>query len=151
MFLVSRLGPTVLDNGAGYILTQNNDGYQLLLYNLAKPDFEYFSNENSVLNIRSRYNMYADDNPVRHTIIMNLKKGFYYVKRRSVNRDHGSAYDLWMKMGFPETLNIDMENYLRSASVPEYAINIYEVESTLMLEEEVPAHGVTLLEIQERK
>lgn len=53
-------------------------------------------------------------------------------------------------MGAPAVLHKDIEDYLRKSSVPHVTYTVQDVANTLLLDEEVPCHGVMLLEIMPR-
>ena len=82
-----------------------------------------------------------------YNITIQLPKGTYYVKKYEVNREYGSAYDIWGQMGFPPILTKDMEDYIRENSIPHISYTYQIAEQALLLDETVPAHGVMLLRI----
>lgn len=148
--LLGRLGRRVLKVGANYIFTQDGSRYQLLMYNLGKFDYMFSLIDNSAIDSSHRYSIYANSDSLYVNLAVTLPKGTYYIKKSEVNRRHGSAYDLWGDIGAPAVLHKDIEDYLRVSSVPHVTYSVQNVERTLLLEEEVPCHGVMLLEILPR-
>lgn len=147
LVLLGMLGNKVLARGDNYLLTQQNNEYQLLLYNMPKFDYMYSVIDQSAMDETHRYNIYNNANSLLFHITMQLPAGIYYIKKFEVNREYGSAYDIWGQIGFPPVLTRDMEDYIRASSVPHISYSYQNVEQALLLDENVPAHGVMLLRI----
>lgn len=145
--LLNRMGSRILDKGDNYLFTRDKDIYQLFIYNLIEFDYMYAEIDNSGLDSRHRYNIYNNNDDIHASIMVNLPKGRYYIKRYEVNRQHGSAYDIWEQMGTPEVLSKDMEDYIQTTSQPHISYSFQEVDSALLLDATIPAHGVILIEI----
>ena len=145
--LLGKLGQTFLSKGSNYLFVKKGDTYQLLLYNLADFDYLYSKLDNSAMDATHRYHIYENTDNIVFKIAMDLPKGTYYIKKYEVNRNHGSAYDIWSQMGFPTPLSKDMEDHIRTTSVPHVSYAWQNVETTLLIDETVPAHGVMLVEI----
>jgi xylan 1,4-beta-xylosidase len=148
--LIDRLGDVILEQGENYLLAKKGSMYQLFIYNLMEFDYFYSNMDTSALDNTHRYNIYSNSEDLYLNIMMQLSSGSYYIKKLEVNRNHGSAYDTWGQMGYPEDISKDMENYLRECSKPHMTYSVQEVENVLILDEIVPAHGVMLLEIQKK-
>lgn len=151
LVLLNRLGRQILDQGENYIFIKKENTYQLFLYHLVEFDYFYSHMDQSAINKTHRYNIYSNNDDLYMNIILHLPRGTYTLKRFEVNRNHGSAYDIWGQMGYPQTFTEDMEDYLRKKSVPYISYFIENVEDTLILNETIPAHGVMLLEIQPKE
>ncbi len=145
LMLINRLSNNILKIGSNYVFTESNGRFQLLIYNLARFDHMFSSNDQSAMDESRRYQIYNTDN-LYVNIMLNLPNGNYYVRRSEVNRSYGSAYDLWSEAGSPATLHKEMEDYLRESSVPHVKYSLHNSVDVLVLAEEVPAHGVLLLE-----
>lgn len=145
IFLLSTLGNRILTKGPNYIFVQKGSRYQLLIYNLAEFDAMFSTIDQSAMDEAHRYQIYNADY-LYISLVLVLPAATYYIKRSEVNRKHGSAYDMWNEMGAPEVLHKEMEDYLRTNSTPHVTFSVENVEQTLLLEEEIPAHGVLLLE-----
>lgn len=145
--LISMLGHQLYSRGNGYIFTKEENEYQLLLYNLPKFDYMYAMVDQSAMDETHRYNIYSNVENHLYNITIQLPKGTYYVKKYEVNREYGSAYDIWGQMGFPPILTKDMEDYIREYSIPHISYTHQIAEQALLLDETVPAHGIMLLRI----
>lgn len=148
--LLGRLGSRVLRVGGNYIFTREGSRYQLLIYNLAAFDYMFSLIDSSAIDSSHRYSIYASSDSLYFNIAVTLPKGTYYIKKSEVNRRYGSAYDLWGDIGAPPVLHKDIEDYIRESSVPHVTYTVQHVEHTLLLDEEIPCHGVMLLEIMPR-
>ncbi|MFV0464638.1 MAG: GH39 family glycosyl hydrolase [Lachnospiraceae bacterium] len=145
--LLAKLGSRVLARSDFYMLMKKNNSYQLLIYNLAKFDTMYSLIDKSAIDATHRYTIYSGTNELLLNMLLYLPSGNYYIKKYEVNRNYGSAYDLWSKMGCPDNLHKDEEDYIREMSVPHMTIQQYQVDKVMVLSESVPVHGVLLLEI----
>ena len=150
MALIGRLGYEILQVGDNYIFARSGSKYQLLIYNLAQFDAMYSSIEKSAVGDTHRYNIYSNAGVLALSIMLEVPGGTYYIKKFEVNRNYGSAYDMWGQMGFPEVLYKDMEKYIQEFSVPHVTFAVQNADSVLMLDEKIPPHGVMLLEIQKK-
>lgn len=145
--LLGMLGDQILSRGENYIFTKKNEEYQLLLYNLAKFDYMYSIIDQSAIDATHRYNIYSNTENRMFQISIKLPRGTWYIKKYEVNRQYGSAYDIWGQIGFPPVLSKDIEDYIRESSVPHISYSYQDIEHTLLLDESVPAHGILLLKI----
>ncbi len=148
--LLSRMGDVILKQGDNYVLAKRKSTLQLYIYNLIPFDSFFPTLDQSLMDETHRYNIYANADDMQMSIAMQLPKGSYYIKRYEVSREHGSSYDIWVQMGFPETFSKEMEDYLRENAAPHISYTVQDVERTLFLDERIPAHGLVLLEIKER-
>ncbi len=144
--LLTKLGNRILKIGDNYIFTQSGSRYQLLIYNLAEFDAMFSLIDQSAMDDEHRYQIY-NEHDLSVNIVIDLPKGTYLVKRSEVNRSYGSAYDLWNSIGAPQVLQKELEDYIRTNSVPRVTFSVEHNEQVLFLHEDIPAHGVVLLEI----
>lgn len=145
--LIGMLGNVLLSQGENYIFTKEENEYQLLLYNLPKFDYMYTIIDQSAIDETHRYNIYSNVEKKLFNITLQLPKGAYYIKKYEVNREYGSAYDIWGQIGFPPVLSKDIEDYIRESSIPHISYSYQDIENALLLDETVPAHGIMLLKI----
>ena len=148
--LINKLGTNILDRGCNYIFIKKGPCFQLLIYNMAEFDEIYELMDMTTIDSTHRYNIYKNTEELNLNIMIEMPAGTYYIKKYEVNRKYGSSYDMWSDMGFPKELPKDMEDYIREASVPHVSYQLQDVETTLILDEAIPSHGVVLLEITKR-
>ncbi|WP_180272690.1 GH39 family glycosyl hydrolase [Konateibacter massiliensis] len=146
-YLLSKIGSDIIEQGESYLLTQNEKGYQLLLFHYVYYDTLYALDDHSSLSYTQRYTIYETSEKLMVHSILSLPEGTYRVKETVINRSCGSAYDLWLDTGAAEDMSEDMIAYIKNKSVPD--IRYYERESNgnLLLDTLLLPHGVALLEI----
>jgi xylan 1,4-beta-xylosidase len=149
-YLLCKLGKTIIERNDNYIVAQSDRGYQILVFNLSFYDTLYRLSDRSALSYTQRYNVYEVTEELVTHIILTVDPGIYSVKRSVVNRNAGSAYDLWLNMGSPGKLTPPLVEYIRNKSIPEITFRTEEVtlNSNLVIEETLPPHGVVLFEIE---
>lgn len=104
-----RLGDVMLSKGDNYIFTKRNKNYQLLLYRAC--------NDKQAKKAYSNF----------HMNIKQLPNGTYEKKITYLNKESGSAYDVWKKMGSRlEIMEEDVE-YLKASSLMSYERETIEI------------------------
>lgn len=146
--LLAKLGGRCLFSDEHTLLLQHGSRYQLLVDHLAEFSELYTQIGHPMIDRTHRYQIYRETPALRLSAMLTLPQGTYFIKRWEVSRAHGSAYDLWSKIGFPEELTEDVLSYLEKSSAVPLDCSIREVEKSLLLEEVVPEHGVVLIEIE---
>ena len=63
-----------------------------------------------------------------HIFLENLPEGKYILETYYVNRGSGSSYDMWMKMGAPDSMKQPYLYYLECRSIPELYTDTANVE-----------------------
>lgn len=147
-FLLNKLGDNIIEIGEGYIITSKNNSYQILIYNYTYFDDLFRTGDKSLLTYHNRYNIFdaaAQDRTVN--IILSLESGDYRIKRFAINRNAGSSFDAWLNMGAPELIQPDIYSFLKSKESPEITISTESVKKQLILDDFVPVHGISLIEI----
>jgi xylan 1,4-beta-xylosidase len=146
--LLGKLGDQFVDAGEGYFVTKNTRGYQVLLYHYCHYDRLYCMNQHANIVMENRYNVFLDRDDVRMKLTLTgIDNGIYQIKQHQLNREHGSAFDKWVKMGAPEYLGNDEVNYLRYASIPKIHISEVRSEGVVSLASILQPHEVQLIEI----
>ena len=147
--LLSHIGNHILSKGDYYLFAKKGNKYQILIFNLIEIDEMYAMIDKSVIDKKHRYNIFRNAGNMSVNIMLYLPKGSYLIKKWEVNRNYGSAYDIWAKVGFPEKLHRDVLDYMEQASAPRVTCEVQEISRALILDETVPEHGVVLLEIEQ--
>ena len=139
--LLSQVKGNVITEGNGYLLTSTPDRKQfyLLLYYYCPYNLERHRKK-ALSPIEERnYDRYYEFEDLGaksiHVFLEGLLSGKYILETHYVNRESGSSYDIWMKMGSPNHMNQSLLNYLESRSICEVYIdtaNIKEDEKMVM-------------------
>lgn len=147
-FLLNKLGDTIIEMGEDYIVTSKNNNYQILIYNYVYFDELFRTGDKSLLSYHNRYSIFETTKQNKTVnIILSLESGDYRIKRFALNREAGSSFDAWLKMGAPEIIQPDIYSFLKSKESPEITIATESVKKQLILNEFVPVHGISLIEI----
>ncbi len=139
--LLSGIKGEVIGEGDGYLLTCTSDRkhFYLLMYyycpyHLARHRTTALSPAEE--RYYDRYYEFEDMGAKAiHIYLKGLLVGKYLLETHYVNRESGSSYDIWMKMGAPEQMKQPLLDYLERRSVPELyidSVNVKEDEETVM-------------------
>lgn len=147
--LLDKLGEDIIEKGHSYILTRSEKGYQLLLFNFTPYESLYSVNNDLEISYEHRYNVYNDAGTLIVHLFLKMNSGIYKVQKTEVNRENGSVYDFWQRMGSPQTTDQSTLRYMNCKSMPALNISYINVDDeSMMFDVEILPHGVTLLEIE---
>lgn len=149
-YLLAKLGDEVLDQGDGYIVTKSSVGVQVLLYNYAYFDPLFLKGDTSLLAVADRYRVFENKPEKWVTVTVNGLDGPYKTTRYRLNRAHGSAYDLWARMGAPEQMSAEEIRYLRNNCYPEMRVENRVLSGRYHDKAVLPVHGVELILLQKQ-
>lgn len=136
---LSKLGETVIAKGKHYIITRKGDNIQILLYNPTYLNQLYGRGEQEEGDI---YDIFEGTSDICIDLQLNNLYGTYKCKQYSLNRDHGSAYDEWVRMGEYGDLNEEETNYLKHISRPKLRIKQVTLQGQFQISVHVPVHGI---------
>lgn len=142
-----RLDRHIVQTGENYVIAQTESGYELLLYNLDFYDGNYRSMDTSSLSYSQRYAVFEEVHALSFHTVFPVEAGKYTITRHRVNRDAGSSYDAWLKMGSPTVLSRGLVRHLRSRCVPEIYCETLTAANSLRFDETVPPHGFVYISI----
>ena len=142
---LSKLGETVIAKGKHYIITRKRDNIQILLYN---PTYLNQLYERGEQEDRQIYNLFEETSDISVDLQLNNLYGTYKCKQYSLNREHGSAYDEWVRMGEYVDLNEEETDYLKHISRPELRIKQVTLEGEFQISIHVPVHGIECLTLK---
>ncbi len=119
---LKHLGDELVARGENYIVTkQGSDEYQIICFHLVWYSSSYFINAENQAKVEE-VKPYFDMSEGK-TLEIELKgvseNGWYYVKRRAVNAEHGSIIDEWEKFNNDSNLERSDIKYLQEICVPE--------------------------------
>ncbi|MBE5910284.1 GH39 family glycosyl hydrolase [Pseudobutyrivibrio sp.] len=120
--MLNHLGSKVIARGENYMVTKvADDEYQVICFNTVWYNSGYFidaENQSSVEDAKAYFNT-KDNRRFNIKLTGVSENAGYYIKRRSVNREHGSIIDEWSKFDNDSKLErIDIK-YLQERCVPE--------------------------------
>ncbi len=117
---LNKLMDTLIDSGKGYFITTNQKGdYAILLYNYIHISPLYCQGVLFNVTFLERYNAFVDAQPCDFEFsITNARNGKYIFTEHIVNREHGSAFDEWVRMGAMPLTNEEEIDVLKGRSMP---------------------------------
>jgi len=148
--LLSKLGDEIIHKEEEFIVTKKGEDIQILAYNYAYFDEMFLSGDTSSLDIKNRYNVYESKEKVNLNINLEGLEGKYRLKRYTLNRENGSAFDEWIEMGAPEYLNKEEVDYLKAKSKPSIKIKEENIKNEIKCKFSIPVHGVELLVLEKQ-
>jgi xylan 1,4-beta-xylosidase len=139
---LSKLGNEMLTKDENFIVTKKDDGIQLLAYNFAYFDDLFLKGDTSALTYKDRYNVFESKGNLEQQIELKGLSGRYKVTRYQLNRDHGSAFDEWLKLGSPENMIAGEIEYLKMKAHPKITTEHINTEDIYNLNISLPVHGL---------
>lgn len=146
MQLLRRLGDTKLDAGDGWMITRSKQGIQIILSHYCHYDSLYCLRYQKLTDPQQAYNVFIKDGLLRFEIYLtDLPAGTYEVKRFVVSPEHGSSFDIWIKMGMPQYLRRETIEYLKQMAQPQYHVETLELQGNYTVESCLSAHEVEII------
>lgn len=145
--LMKRMQGNVLETGDGYCFTRSKHGYHIALYNYSFYNNDYLQGTSRPLSRKDRYQIFNSQPPKKFYLHLTLQPGKYRIERHILDREHGSIYDGWVRMGAPEIIDRVSLGYLNKIAYPEMSIQYKDIQGTLVFSEQVQQHGIMLLSL----
>lgn len=147
--LLAKLGDRIVSRGDGYIVTKGRNGsLQILMYNYTHVDQLFASGDWSGLTEDSRYTVFEEKgNRSFHLKLDGLKQPYKWTSYR-LDREHGSVFDEWLRLGAPDNPTEEELRFLQYRSVPEMQIAMIHETERIELTYVVPPHGLLLLNLE---
>ena len=111
----NRLGDELLAQGDGYFVTRKGERVQVITYHYVHYGDLFAAGDAVGVTATSRYAPFDMSRRLALSIpLTGMEDGRYVVREYFVNREYGSAYDLWVKMGAMPLSTADSEVYSRT-------------------------------------
>lgn len=150
---MNRLLPDVLYRDGHCIITSNGrDRYTIACHNFKKLYSRYVFTEEDNITVSELDNYMDDSEPLKlHFQITDVKNGDYLLKIHYVNKEKGSAQDIWKRLEFRKNLARDERVYMEKSAIPWMEMqNIHVENGVLDLENVLLEQEIRLIEIQYR-
>lgn len=144
-YFLSKLGDTVLDQGKDYIITRQGSSYQILCFNFNKFDSLASNGNFSMEDEKNRYLIFEKQPTKNFNFTFQNISGLYKEVRLELNRENGSAFDEWLKMGMPENMNRSEIDYLKNKAVPSMSVKNADIHDSYNFDINVPEFGCALI------
>ncbi|MBR3187153.1 MAG: helix-turn-helix domain-containing protein [Lachnospiraceae bacterium] len=138
MCMIGQMGPDRVASGNGWFLTRKNDSLQLLVYN-----YTHYSDINCFRYKRldAPADAYSVFKPGEKMQLQFQLRGLpvsrtdrYRITRTLLSREHGSSFDLWLRLQAPPGPSGDETAYMKKHAVPAGKMEILECRDTLLID-----------------
>jgi len=146
--LLHKLDSNIVARDNNYVVTYSKNSIHCLVYNMAEYEKATELDSPNSISPEHRYQVFSDTPPIHFKGILHVKPGDYAIKTYVLDRNHGSYYDHWIAMGRPERLSSEMTDILKRDAHPALRYEVQNDTSSIMLDEIIKPHGVTLFEIK---
>lgn len=109
--LMSKLGDIQISKGDNYIFTKRNKNYQLLVF--------HYQNPNDKIEATAYF----------HMKLQQLTNGTYEKKVYILNKESGSSYDVWRRMGSYQEISEEDVAYLNAFSKMSYTREVIQINN----------------------
>lgn len=150
---LNKLYDTLLASGNGYFITTNQSGdFSVILYNYIHISPLYAQGILFNVNFLERYNAFT--NPASLDLqftLAQLDNGAYIITEQIVNREYGSAFDEWVRMGGFPLMTEEEVNILKGHSMPKIIKSCLQVtDSNLHYTAKLKPHEIRLVQIKKQ-
>lgn len=149
-YLLNKLGTTIIKQDKDHIITRSGEDIQILVYNFAYFDDLFLKGDISAINHKIRYDIYQEKPLKELELIIKGLSGNYKITRYELNKDQGSVFDQWLKMGAPENMTQEEIEYLKGISKPKITIQDRIIEEDYHINSRIPVHGVELITMEKK-
>ncbi len=150
---LNKLMDILIDSGEGYFITTNGRGdYVILLYNYVHISPLYSQGVLFNVTFLERYNAFVNSDPCDFEFTLNYtENGKYIMTEQIVNREHGSAFDEWVRMGALPLTTKEEIDILKGRSMPLVNKAMITVENNnLTYYAELKPHEIRLITIKKQ-
>ncbi len=128
---LNKLMDTLVEKGNGYIVTTNQRGdYAIIFYNYSHVSPLYAQGVLFNVTFLDRYNAFINPAPLEFDFVLShIENGSYVLTEQIVNREYGSAFDEWVRMGGLPLRTEEEINILKGRSMPKLNKTGIEVTS----------------------
>lgn len=117
---LNKLYDYFIASGDGYFVTTDQRGnYSILLYNYIPISSVYAQGMLFDVTFLERYKAFVDPSPLKLNLTLSqMEDGRYHMTEQFVNRDYGSAFDEWVRMGAVPLTTEEEVTILKGRSMP---------------------------------
>ncbi|MEX1377214.1 MAG: helix-turn-helix domain-containing protein [Eubacteriales bacterium] len=148
---MNRLFNKVVKKGDRYVVTSNgNSKWGIACHNYKFLSYKYFMSSEDEIEIEQLLQYYEDTDAIEYEFVLDgLDPGSYQIKTYSINNEHGSVLNEWIKMSCPDTLDYQEIEYLKRICVPRLSIrNVTTEENVLRFKTTLSANEIQYINIE---
>lgn len=146
---MNSLGKRMFARSDNYVVTDNNHGnWSIVCHNYTHLNYKYFLLEEGVLEVNEMQEIVLDTKRLKLTFMLpGTENELYRIRIWSINSEHGSALNEWIRMGCPEEMNKEDIEYLKAVSAPQMKIiDIAVKNGGLMIESLLEQNEIQLIQ-----
>ena len=150
---LNQLGDYLLDKGENYIVSKKENGdIYILCFNHLWFRQSYFLQDEDVDVRDDMDRVFENEKPISLKFhLKNFdKEGEYYIKKRMLNRKHGSILNEWEKFQYDTRMTQRDVKYLQGISFPTLSQTKQVVENSMEIKVSIEPHEVSLIHIFKR-
>lgn len=152
MHMIGQMGPERVASGDGWFMTREKDSLQLLVYNYAHySDINCFRYKHLDAPADA-YSVFRSGEKMQLQFrLQGLPAGRtdrYRITRTLLNREHGSSFDLWLRLQAPPAPTREETAYMKKNSLPAGGMEIRECRDTMLLDVTLMPLEMELLTIE---
>ncbi|WP_278184407.1 helix-turn-helix domain-containing protein [Clostridium cellulovorans] len=142
-YFLSRLGAMLIEKGEGYVITKNEEDYQILLYS-------YTEDLDNLITIENLSKEKGKKNLTERQISLTLRNlpQDYKITSYEIGEDIGSAYNNWIAMGRPRRLSDEELDVLHRISFPRISLNFTKKKPIFNILNTINGYGAVLITLQ---
>lgn len=138
LLLKERLYGELIAKGDDYLMTRNDEGYQLLLYNEKNFNPRYSVDKLFVRSHRKEL----------HLQIEGIEEGAYQVRKYYFDSKNGSLYSKWEQLNSKYGLDNEIIDYITNTSLPKLEISDEHITDTWGFFASMTSNAVQLIELR---
>lgn len=149
-YLLSKLGTEIIYKSEYMIVTKKGSDYVVMLHNYCHHNSLYSKLDYSQISMRKRYDVFKACKKLSFSVELNGIKGDYLIEKLSINREQGSSYDSWIRMGSPDVLSHDAYKHLVVQSEPSYETWLANTNGILSFDTVLEPHEVQIFQLTKK-
>lgn len=150
---LNKLQQNLIKKNEYSVITTNGRGkYVIVCHNYKRLSSKYVFSEEDQIQVDD-LEWYMEDTDALNVrfCLDHMKNGSYQIKTYYINRENGSAQDIWRKMEYAKDLSKEEISYLQRQAMPHMEMKTVQVENgVLELENILLSQEIRLIEIQYR-
>ncbi len=144
---LTRLDNQLIGKGEHYVITRSpKNEIQIILYNYTHFSKGYCENPKRYALMKNPDSAFQDTPPLQLDITLtNIAPGRYQISQYSLNREHGSILNEWIKLDYTRHIGPTETEHLKSISIPELMISKENVTDSIHISKKLGRNEMIML------
>ncbi|MBQ2627902.1 MAG: helix-turn-helix domain-containing protein [Eubacterium sp.] len=144
--MLHALEKNCIAQGRGYCVTKGEHKLSILLYHYEHDELIYQMRTNT----RGEDWLAGDVMAEYQILLENMPENTYTVQTTMLDREHGSSYDTWVRIGAPSELLMEQTDYISNISRPITSFQTVEINGAYELQFRLRSNELCLIQIEPR-